>query len=181
VRWSLTFLDYGSIEAKNEGYGSGKGGNGLILHKRFSHRTSKGQPWSVVAKLWNRAKTETTKTRNPYKKKNDLQQHCRAKPPRGAKESSRWVKRSPCRNIVSKAQVILSTEKVISQSFDKVRQLQHTGVIVRAAHNRSLDSESERLWSKLEGQPISLEQEIELPQTSKRSARKQSLLYDFAL
>jgi len=70
---------------------------------------------------------------------------------------------------------------VISQSFDKVRQLQHTGVIVRAAHNRSLDSESERLWSKLEGQPISLEQEIELPQTSKRSARKQSLLYDFAL
>jgi len=49
-----TFLDYGSIEAKNEGYPIGKGGNGLI-HKRFSHRTSeRSTPWSVVAKLWNR-------------------------------------------------------------------------------------------------------------------------------
>lgn len=67
----------------------------------------------------------------------------------------------------------------ITEVFDKVRQLQHTGVIVRAAHNRSLDSESERLWSKLEGQPISLEQEIELPQTSKRSARKTKLAVRF--
>jgi len=58
--------------------------------------------------------------------------------------------------------VIIHEQKVISQNFDKVRQLQHTGVIVRAAHNRSLDSESERLWSKLEGQPISLEQKLNL-------------------
>ena len=43
----------------------------------------------------------------------------------------------------------------ITEVFDRVRQLQHTGAIIRAAHNRSLDSESERLWSKLETQPIS--------------------------
>ena len=53
---------------------------------------------------------------------------------------------------------MLSIEKVISQKFKgKIRQLQHTGVVVRAAHNRSLDSDSERLWLKLEAQPISLE------------------------
>lgn len=70
--------------------------------------------------------------------------------------------------------------KVISQKFKgKVRQLQHTGVLVRAAHNRSLDSDSERLWSKLEAQPISFEQEIELPQTSKRSAHKAKLAVRF--
>lgn len=70
----------------------------------------------------------------------------------------------------------------ITEVFAQVRQLQHTGVIVRAAHNRSLDSDSERLWSKLEAQPISFKQEIELPQTSKRSARSaKRSLSDFVL
>jgi hypothetical protein len=67
----------------------------------------------------------------------------------------------------------------ITEVFTQVRQLQHTGVIVRAAHNRSLDSDSERLWSKLEAQPVSLKQEIELPQTSKRPARKAQLAVRF--
>jgi hypothetical protein len=32
-----TFLDYGSIKAKTEGYGPiGKGGNGLILHSALA-------------------------------------------------------------------------------------------------------------------------------------------------
>ena len=75
---------------------------------------------------------------------------------------------------------MLLIAKVISQKFKgKVRQLQHTGLLVRAAHNRSLDSDSERLWSKLEAQPISFEQEIELPSTSKRSARKAKLVVRF--
>jgi hypothetical protein len=35
-----TFFDYGSIEAKKEGYGPiGKGGNGLILHSAVFYRT----------------------------------------------------------------------------------------------------------------------------------------------
>ncbi len=51
--------------------------------------------------------------------------------------------------------------------------------VVRAAHNRSLDSDSERLWSKLSAQPISFEQEIELPSTNKRSARKTKLAVRF--
>ena len=52
---------------------------------------------------------------------------------------------------------------------------------MRAAHNRSLDTESEHLWSKLEAQPISHEQEIDLPGTSKRTARKAKLVVRFCL
>lgn len=67
----------------------------------------------------------------------------------------------------------------ITEVFDRIRQLQHTGAIVRAAHNRSLDSDSQRLWSKLEAQPIGFEQEIELPKTCKRSVRKTKLAVRF--
>ncbi len=74
---------------------------------------------------------------------------------------------------------VFDREGDITEVFDKVRQLQHTGVLVRAAHNRSLDQNSERLWSKLEAQSISFEQEIELPDTSKRSARKAKLAVRF--
>jgi len=56
---------------------------------------------------------------------------------------------------------------------------QHTGVVVRTAHNCSLDSDSECLWSKLEAQPISFDIEIELPQASKRSASKVKLAIRF--
>lgn len=58
---------------------------------------------------------------------------------------------------------VFDREGDITEVFAQIRQLQHTGAIVRAAHNRSLDSDSQRLWSKLEAQPISFEQEIELP------------------
>jgi len=71
---------------------------------------------------------------------------------------------------------VFDREGDITEVFDKVRQLQHTGVLVRAAQNRSLDPDSQRLWSKLEAQPISFKQEIDLPETSKRSARKAQLV-----
>ncbi len=67
----------------------------------------------------------------------------------------------------------------ITEVFDKIRQLQHTGFLVRAAHNRSLDSNSERLWSKLEAQPISFEQEIELTPTQERCVRQTKLAIRF--
>jgi hypothetical protein len=183
-----TFLDYGSIEAKNEGYGPiGKGGNGLILHSALAIEPQKGQPLGLLwQKLWNREpKQRPPKQETPTQKKKRLAAariEARNRPFE-QKESYRWVEAlTIVENIVSKhTQVIhaFDREGDITEVFDKVRQLQHTGVIVRAAHNRSLDSESERLWSKLEGQPISLEQEIELPQTSKRSARKTKLAIRF--
>lgn len=183
-----TFLDYGSIEAKKEGYGPiGKGGNGLILHSALAIEPQKGQSIGLLwQKLWNREpKQKPPKEETPTQKKKRLAAaHKEARNrPFEQKESYRWVEAlTTVENLVSKhTQVIhvFDREGDITEVFDKVRQLQHTGVIVRAAHNRSLDSESERLWSKLEGQPISLEQEIELPQTSKRSARKTKLAVRF--
>ncbi|MHC5828473.1 MAG: hypothetical protein ACYT04_74405, partial [Nostoc sp.] len=99
------------------------------------------------------------------------------------KESYKWVEAlTTIENLVSQqTQVIhvFDCEGDITEVFDKTCQLQHTGVLVRAAHNRSLDSHSERLWSKLLAQPISFEQEIELPQTGQRSARKTKLAVRF--
>lgn len=67
----------------------------------------------------------------------------------------------------------------ITEVFNQVRQFQPTGVLVGAAHNRSLDQDSERLWAKLEAQPISFQQEIALSQTNKRDARKAKLVVRF--
>ncbi len=51
-----TFLDYGSIKAKTEGYGPiGKGGNGLILHSALPIEPENGQFLGLLwQKLWNR-------------------------------------------------------------------------------------------------------------------------------
>ena len=183
-----TFLDYGSIVAKKEGYGPiGKGGNGLILHSALAIEPINGQSIGLLwQKLWNREpKKKPPKNETPAKKKK-RQATARIearKRPFEDKESYRWVEAlTIVESLVSKHTRVVHTfdrEGDITEVFEKVRQLQHTGVLVRAAHNRSLNSDSERLWSKLESQPISLEQEIELPQTSKRSARKAKLAVRF--
>ncbi len=51
-----TFLDYGSIKVKREGYGpTGNGGNGLILHSALAVDAELGQPIGLLwQKLWNR-------------------------------------------------------------------------------------------------------------------------------
>ena len=183
-----TFLDYGSIAAKKEGYGPiGKGGNGLILHSALAIEPQKGQPFGLLwQKLWNREpKHKPPRDETPTQKKKRLssaRKEARNRPFE-QKESYRWVEAlTTIEKLVSKHTRVVHAfdrEGDITEVFAQVRQLQHTGVIVRAAHNRSLDSDSERLWSKLEAQPISLKQEIELPQTSKRSARKAQLALRF--
>ncbi len=183
-----TFLDYGSIEAKKEGYGPiGKAGNGLILHSALAIEPEKGQSLGLLwQKLWNREpKQKPPKDETPTQKKIRLAQARKEarKRPFEQKESYRWIEAlTTVENRVSKSTRMIHTfdrEGDITEVFDQVRQLQHTGVLVRAAHNRSLDSDSERLWSKLEAQPITLSQEIELPQTGKRSARKVKLAIRF--
>jgi hypothetical protein len=183
-----TFLDYGNIVAKKEGYGPiGKGGNGLILHSALAIETQKGQPLGLLwQKLWNREpKARPAKDETPAQKKKRLssaRKEARNRPFEH-KESYRWVEAlTTVEKLVTRHTRVIHAfdrEGDITEVFAQVRQLQHTGVIVRAAHNRSLDSDSERLWSKLEAQPISLKQEIELPQTSKRSARQAKLAVRF--
>jgi hypothetical protein len=67
-----TFLDYGSIVAKKEGYGPiGKGGNGLILHSALAIEPINGQSIGLLwQKLWNREpKKKPSKNETPAKKK----------------------------------------------------------------------------------------------------------------
>lgn len=183
-----TFLDYDSIVAKREGYGPiGKGGNGLILHSALAIEPEKGQSIGLLwQKLWNREpKQKPPKDETPTQKKKRLSsaRSSARKRPFEEKESYRWVEAlTTVENEVSKSTRVIHTfdrEGDITEVFDKVRQLQHTGVLVRAAHNRSLDQNSERLWARLEAQPISFEQKIDLPETSKRSARKAKLVVRF--
>lgn len=67
-----TFLDYGSIVAKKEGYGPiGKGGNGLILHSALAIEPMNGQSIGLLwQKLWNReSKQKPPKNETPTQKK----------------------------------------------------------------------------------------------------------------
>ena len=183
-----TFLDYDSIVAKKEGYGPiGKGGNGLILHSALAIEPLNGQSIGLLwQKLWNRElKQKPPQDETPTKKKKRLaaaRKEAR-KRPFEQKESYRWVEAlTTVENEVSKSTRVIHVfdrEGDITEVFDKVRQLQHTGVLVRAAQNRSLDPDSERLWAKLEAQSICFKQEIDLPETSKRSARKAKLVVRF--
>lgn len=149
-----TFVDYGSIAAKKEGYGPiGKEGNGLILHSALAIEPEKGQPFGLLwQKLWHREpKQKPPKDETPIQKKKRqaaARKEAR-KRPFEHKESYRWVEAlTHVENQVCKSTRVIHTfdrEGDITAVFDQVRQLQHTGVLVRAAHNRSLDSDSERL------------------------------------
>ena len=183
-----TFLDYGSIKAKTEGYGPiGKGGNGLILHSALAIEPQNGESLGLLwQKLWNRESKPIPPVHETPTQKKQRQAQARIEArnrPFEQKESYKWVEAlSTVESLVShhtRVIHVFDREGDITEVFAKIRQLQHTGILVRAAHNRSLDSDSERLWSKLLAQPSSFEQEIELPQTGQRSARKTKLAVRF--
>ncbi len=75
---------------------------------------------------------------------------------------------------------IFDREGDIAEVFDQVRQLKHTGVVVRAAHNRSLDQNSSRLWEKMESEPIRFELQIDVPGTANRKGRRTQLAVRFS-
>jgi len=175
-----TFLDYGKIIAKREGYGPiGNGGNGLILHSALALDPQHGQPLGLLwQKLWHREhKLKPLADETPLQKK---QRHAKAriaarKRPFEAKESYRWVEaiKTVDKQVIPATRVIhvFDREGDIAEMFEQVRQLEHAGVVVRAAHDRSLDPSSERLWAKLEAQPVQFYQDIELPKTNTQAAR----------
>ncbi len=143
-----TFLDYRSIKLKREGYGpTGNGGNGLILHSALAIEPQQGQTLGLLwQKLWNRErKPKPPKDETPKQKKQrqaSARKAARQRPFR-EKESYKWVE-ALCavdNQVEANTRVIhvFDREGDIAEVFDQVRQLQHTGVVVRAAHNRSLD------------------------------------------
>jgi len=179
-----TFLDYESIVIKREGYGPiGKGGNGLILHSAMAIVPQTGQAIGMLwQKIWHREpKPKPPKDETPeQKKKRQAEARNQArKRPFEEKESYRWVEAmETAESLVDKSTKVIhifDREGDIAEVFDKVRQLNHAGVVVRAAQNRSLDQESERLWAKLTAEPLGLRTEIHLPETGKRAARQAKL------
>lgn len=176
-----TYLDYGAIKVKRSGYGpTGTGGNGLLLHSSLLIEPQQGEPLGLAwQKLWKREPLleppadetpEQKRSRQAQRRKRSRQQ------PFEDKESYRWVEALQVveQKLPESTRIIhiFDWEGDITEVFEQVRQLTHTGVVVRATHDRSLDATSEHLWQTLEAQPIQFEQEINLPETGGRAARR---------
>ena len=183
-----TYLDYGSILEKREGYGpQGRGGNGLLLHSALGVDPEQGQPLGLFwQKLWNREHSpQAPSQETPEQKKQRRAQVRKAKRERPfeEKESYRWVEAMTTleQQIVASTRVIhvFDREGDIAEVFDQVNRLSHTGVVVRAAHNRSLEDDPNRLWEKLEAQPVRAYYDVNLGETKTRKARKAKLAVRF--
>lgn len=175
-----TFLDYGKIVVKREGYGpTGNGGNGLILHSALAIDPQQGQPLGLLwQKLWNREpkpKPPADETPLQKKQRRALARKVARVRPFEAKESYRWVEalHTVDKQVGASTHVIhvFDREGDMAEVFEQVRQLEQAGVVIRAAHDCSIDSSSERLWAKLEAQPIQFYQDIELSKTDTQAAR----------
>lgn len=183
-----TYLDYQQILAKREGYGpQGRGGNGLLLHSAMAVDPEQGQPLGLLwQKLWNRQHREKPPTgETSAQKKRRLAQARKAKRARSfeEKESYRWVEAmttvEPLVKPSTRVIHVFDREGDIAEVFDQVNQSNHSGVLVRASHNRSLEADPYRLWEKLENQPIQAFYELELSETKKRKARTAKLAVRF--
>ena len=204
-----TYLDYKKIKAKRDGYGPiGNGGNGLILHSTLAVEPVQGQTLGLLwPKLWHREpKAHPPAHENPQQKK--VRQAAERKAVRSKpfeqKESYRWVEalaavehlfqavENHSQQTQQQLQETLSPtdqktriihifdrEGDIAEVFDSVRQRERSGVLLRAAHDRSLDSDTAHLWAYLSAQPIQLYQEVELSATAKRQARTTNLAVRF--
>lgn len=183
-----TYLDYGSILEKRDGYGpQGNGGNGLLLHSALAIDPEHGQPLGLLwQKLWNRehrAQPPTDETSAQKKQRRAKALKAKRDRPFEEKESYRWVEAMTTleHQVTASTRVIhvFDREGDIAEVFDQVNELSHTGVVVRAAHNRSLEQDSHRLWEKLEAQPIEAHHEVDLSETKKRKARQAKLAVRF--
>lgn len=184
-----TFLDYGAIRAKREGYGpTGNGGNGLILHSALALEPQQGQVLGLLwQKLWNREhkpKPPVDETPEQKKQRQASARKAARQRPFSEKESYKWVEalNEVEKTVESNTRVIhiFDREGDIAEVFDQVRQLKHTGVLVRAAHDRSLDQNSERLWQKMESEAVRFTQEVDVPATPKSPARRAKLAVRFS-
>lgn len=184
----MTYLDYGSILEKREGYGpQGNGGNGLLLHSALGIDPDQVQPLGLFwQKLWNRehrAKAPAGETPAQTKQRRAKVRKAKRDRPFEEKESYRWVEAMTIleHQVAESTRVIhvFDREGDIAEVFEQINKLSHTGVVVRAAHNRSLEHDPHRLWAKLEAQSIAVEHKVDLNETKKRQARTAKLAVRF--
>lgn len=206
-----TYLDYKNIIAKRDGYGPiGNGGNGLILHTTIAVEPETGEPVGLLwQKLWHReSKPKLPRNETPGQKKARQAPERKAAREKSFadKESYRWVEAlkavekqfqalkkhfgqiqqqlsDTSEQIASRTRIIyiFDREGDIAAVFESVRQMERTGVVVRAGHDRCLDSNTAHLWEYLSTQPIQFYQEVELPATAKRQPRTAKLAVRFSL
>ena len=183
-----TYLDYDKIVAKRDGYGpQGKGGNGLLLHSALAVEPEQGQPLGLLwQKLWNRPhrpKPPAGETPEQKKQRQAKARKAKRARPFKDKESYRWVEAmDKVEQLVALSTLVIHVfdrEGDIAEVFDQINQLTHTGVVVRAAHDRSLEQDPHRLWATLEAQPIQAYYEVELSETKTRKARTAKLAVRF--
>ena len=183
-----TYLDYGKILAKRDGYGpQGKGGNGLLLHSALVVEPEQGQPLGLLwQKLWNRRhrpKPPADETPEQKKQRQAKARKAKRARPFEDKESYRWVEAmTKLEQLVALSTLVIHVfdrEGDIAEVFDQINQLTHTGVVVRAAHDRPLEQDPHRLWATLEAQPIQAYHEVELSETKTRKARTAKLAVRF--
>lgn len=150
---------------------------------------NKDKPWGYEAqKLSNREhkpKPPQDETPKQQKQRQAPNRKRARQRPFKEKESYRWVEAlcALAQQVEANTRVIQIFEREgdMAEVFDQVRQLKHTGVVVRAAHKRSLDSNSDRLWAHLELLPIRFEQEIDVPRTANRQGRRTKLAVRFSV
>ena len=183
-----TDLDYGGNLSKRDGYGpQGNGGNGLLLHSALAVEPEQGQPLGLLwQKLWHRQHRAQPPADEPPEQKQQRRAKARKAQrarPFAQKESYRWVEAmttvepqvSPSTRVIH----VFDREGDIAEVFDQLNELDHTGVLVRAAHHRSLDHDPHRLWEKLEAQTMAGYHEVDLCETKARHARTAKLAIRF--
>ena len=113
--------------------------------------------------MWNRqhrAKPPADETPKQKKQRRAKTRKVNRARPFEAKESYRWVEAMTLveQRVVPSTRIVhvFDREGDIAEVFEKVNQLTHTGVVVRAAHNRSLEHAPHRLWKSLRLSPFGL-------------------------
>lgn len=192
-----TFLDYKAIVKKREGFGPiGKGGNGLLLHSSLAVEPEQGQPLGLLwHKLWHRETQKPAPTdETAYQRRQRKAKEHKAKRSRPfeQKESYSWVESmveveqalqqqlNADQSSLPRVIHVFDREGDISEVFDQQQQLDNTGVVVRATHNRALGEGNEHLWEFLKAQPIAFHDQVDLAETPKRAARTATLAVRFA-
>ena len=192
-----TYLDYKSILKKREGFGPiGNGGNGLILHSSLAVEPQQGQPLGLLwQKLWHReTPAPAPADETAYQRRKRKAKARKAKRSRAFedKESYSWVEGmveveqglkqvgTAAVGALTRVIHVFDREGDISEVFEQVQQLDNTGVVVRATHNRALGEGNEPLWGFLESQPVEFHYPVELAATPKRAARTATLAVRFA-
>jgi hypothetical protein len=179
-----TFLDYKKIKEKREGYGpTGKGGNGLIVHSAMAVDAETGQTIGLLwQKVWSREEKEKAPAGETVEEKKEREAEKRKKARERKfeeKESYKWVEgmREVEKKVEKTERVIhiFDREGDVTEVLEKCSEMENTGGVIRATHNRKLEKNEKRLWQKMESEAIKFEQEIVLSGTGSKKERKAKL------